>query len=79
MYLANPDQGAALGLGEGPTRRLELVDYGVESRPLTQNRARSLDLDLDSTETRTRQIHFWELLSENRPRKSISQNDRSGT
>ena len=47
---------SGLGLGEGPTRRLELVDYGVESRPSTQNRARSLDLDLDLTETRTRQI-----------------------
>ena len=43
----------SLGVGEGQTHRLELVDYGVKSRPSKQNRARSLDLDLDLTETRT--------------------------
>ena len=49
----------AVGMGEGPKRRLELVNCGVQSRPSTQNRARRLYLDLDLTETCTRQIHFW--------------------
>ena len=48
-----------VSMGEGPKRRLELVNCGVQSRPSTQNRARRLYLDLDLTETCTRQIHFW--------------------
>ena len=44
--------GSALGMGKGPKRTLELVDYRLESRPLTDPRPRSLGLDLDLTQNR---------------------------
>ena len=47
-----------VGMGEGPKRALESVDYRLESRPLTDPRPRSLGLDLDLTQNRTRLNHF---------------------
>ena len=46
------------GMGEGPKRILESVDYRLESRPLTDPCPQSLGLDLDSTRNRTRLNHF---------------------
>ena len=43
---------STVGMGEGPKRTLELVDYRLESRPLTDPRPRSLGLDLDLTQNR---------------------------
>ena len=45
---------AAVGMGKGPKRTLELVNYSLESRPLTDPRPRSRGLDLDSTQNRAR-------------------------
>ena len=49
-----------LGMGKGPKRTLELVNYRLESRPLTDPRLRSLGLDLDSTQNRARQSHIMQ-------------------
>ena len=40
-----------LGMGKGPKRTLQLVNYRLESRPLTYPRPQSLGLDLDLTQT----------------------------
>ena len=42
-----------LGMGKGVKRTLELVNYRLESRPLTDPRPRSLGLELDLTQNRT--------------------------
>ena len=47
----------ALGMGKGPKRTLELVNYRLESRPLTDSCPQSLGLNLDSTQNRARPSH----------------------
>ena len=47
-----------LGMGKGPKRTLELVNYWLESRPLTDPCPQSLGLDLDWTQSRARPGHF---------------------
>ena len=42
---AYPNHDPALGMGKGPKRTLELVNYRLQSRPLTDPRSRSLCLD----------------------------------
>ena len=51
---------AVLGMGKGPKRTLKLVNYRLESRPLTDPRPRSLGLDLDSTQNRARPSHVMQ-------------------
>ena len=41
-----------LGMGKGPERTLELVNYRLECRPLTDPPPRSVGLDLDLTKNR---------------------------
>ena len=43
-----------LGMGKGLKVTLELVNYRLESRPLTDPRPRCLGLDLDLTQNRAR-------------------------
>ena len=50
--------GAVLDMGKGPKRTLKLVNYRLESRPLTDPRPRSLGLDLDLTQNRARPSNF---------------------
>ena len=47
-----------VGMGEDPKHALELVDYRLGSRPLTDPRSLSLALDLDSIQNRTQLNHF---------------------
>ena len=47
-------------MGKGPTRILEMVDYGVKSRPLTDPGSLGLSLDLtrlDSKPGSTKPLH----------------------
>ena len=59
--LVHPDgMYTVLGMGKGPKPTLELVNYRLESRPLTDPRPRSLGLDLDSTQNRARPSHIMQ-------------------
>ena len=59
LYCEIPDP-CRVGMGKGPKRTLELVNYRLESRPLTDPRPRSLGLDLDSTQNRARPSHIMQ-------------------
>ena len=47
-----------VGMCKGPKRTLKLVNYRLESRPLTDPGPRSLGLDLDLTQNRAQPNHF---------------------
>ena len=49
---------ADLGMAKGPKRTLELVNYRLESRPLTDPRPRSLGWDFNLTQNRARPSRF---------------------
>ena len=44
------EQEVEVGIGQGPKRTLKLVNYWLESRPLTDPRPHSLGLNLDLTQ-----------------------------
>ena len=58
--LLNIEGDVILGMGKGPKRTLKLVNYRLESTPLTDPRPRSLGLDLHSTQNRARPSHIMQ-------------------
>ena len=49
-----------VGMGKGPKRTLEFVNYGFQSRPLIDPCPQSLGLDLDSTQKQARSSHIMQ-------------------
>ena len=60
LSMLRPAHHTALGMGKGPKRTLELVNYRLESRPLTDPRPESLGLDLESTQNRAQPSHIMQ-------------------